>query len=363
MPQSEHFVATKPSFTSRASSGRSPFGVAEFAAFWWQDPSRRLLLVVLTCAAWLFFFSAQWFRIEKEVSGGRRALGITAETSYLPPGPVLRIASLGQQSFLADLIYVRAAHYFVRHLITDSQLPWLDRYLDAIWALDAHCKSSYRWGSQVVKFGQRIDREVSIRANRFARLGLEAQPDDPWLYHEIAYNLRYAMEPKDAEEETRLRQLAIQYLEIAYSFPNFSYDPNYLASQYARAGQVDESIKSALVNYGGATDDQRRELRNMLTERNRGEEAGELAWLDIVHQRDWVYVGTVLSTLIGPKRQLAPPLQPQDPTGWLREVPTPPDLLTRLTIRFWQPTANERPDEAEWVMELPPSVTATDSAH
>ena len=129
-------------------------------SFWWRDPRRRILLAILLCTAWLSFFSAQWFRVEKTVAGGRRALGVTAETTYLPPGPVLRILALGQQSFLADLVYVRAAHYFVEHLVTDSQLPWLDRYLNAIWALDANCKSSYRWGSEVVKFGQRIDRDV-----------------------------------------------------------------------------------------------------------------------------------------------------------------------------------------------------------
>ena len=253
-------MAKSPSLTASAIGGRSPFGLAEFAEFWLYEPSRRITLLAWLCTVWLCFFGAQWFRVEKEVTGGRRALGITAETTYLPPGPVLRIASLGHQSFLADLVYVQAAHYFVRHLITDSQLPWLDLYLGAIWSLDANSKSSYRWGSQVVKFGQRIDREVSQRANHFARLGLEAQPDDAWLYHEIAFNLRYAMEPRSPEEAQELKALALKYLEIAYTFPNFVYDPNYLASQYARAGQVDESIKSALANYGGASEEERREL-------------------------------------------------------------------------------------------------------
>lgn len=352
-------VAKVQSVTASVSGGRSPFGVAEFVAFWWQDRRRRALLVVLLCTAWLCFFSAQWHRIQKDIAGGRRALGVTSETTYLPPGPVLRIASLGQQSFLADLVYVQAAHYFVRHLITDSQLPWLDLYLDAIWSLDANSKSSYRWGSQVVKFGQRIDRDVSIRANRFARLGLETQPDDPWLYHEIAFNLRYAMDPRSPEEGKYFKELALKYLEIAYTFPNFVYDPNYLAAQYARAGMVNESIRSALVNYGGASDEQRRELRNMLTERNRGEDAAELAWLDVMHQRDWPYLTPVLATMIGPKRQLTPPLQSADPAGWLREVDTPKELLQRLTVRYLQPPADERLDAAEWLADLPPSTTPT----
>ena len=345
--------------TGSATGGRSPFGIAEFIAFWGQDTRRRSQLAILVCTVWLAFFGAQWFRVQKVVAGGQRALGITAENTYLPPGPVLRMVSLGNQSFLGDLIYVQATHYFIRHLVTDSQLPWLDLYLEAIWSLDANNRSSYRWGSQVVKFGQRIDREVSERANRFARLGLAADPNDPWLYHEIAFNLHYAMKPRDDAEAKYLRDLSVRYLEIAYTFPNFVYDPNYLSSQYARAGQVDESIKSALVNYSGGTDDQRRELRNMLTERDRGEEAGQLAWLDVSHQRDWPYLPLPLSTMIGPKRVLAPPLQTADVTGWLRTPETPKDLLERLTVRFMAPTPDERPDAAEWLLEPPPAPTPT----
>lgn len=343
--------------------GRSPFGIAEFLAFWGQDARRRSQLVILLCAIWLAFFGAQWFRVQKVVAGGQRALGITAENTYLPPGPVLRIVSLGNQSFLGDLIYIQATHYFIRHLVTDSQLPWLDLYLEAIWSLDANNHSSYRWGSQVVKFGQRIDREVSERANRFARLGLAVSPNDPWLFHEIAFNLRYAMDPRDEAESTYFRELSVRYLEIAYTFPNFVYDPNYLAAQYARAGQVDESIKSALVNYSGGTDDQRRELRNMLTERDRGEEAAQLAWLDVLHQRDWPYLQLPLSTMIGPKRVLAPPLNPASPEGWLRTPETPKDLLERLTVRFMVPTPDERPDPAEWHVDPPPAPTASTAQH
>lgn len=349
-------MATTP---KSITGGRSPFGIGEFFAFWWSDSRRRTTLFSLLCIAWLCFFSAQWFRVQKDISGARRALGFTAETAYLPPGPVLRMVALGQQSFLADLVYLRAGQYFVHHLITDSQLPWLDNYLDAIWDLDANCKSSYRWGSQVVKFGQNIDRSVSIRANRFARLGLEATPDEPWLYHEIAYNLRYAMDPKDEQERQYFKDLSVKYLEIAYSFPNFVYDPNYLAAQYARSGQVDESIRSALVNYGSATEDQRRELRNMLAERNRGEDAAELAWFDVVHQRDWPWLTPSMAIFVGPKRELTPPLHPADPTQWLREPPTPKTLLDRLVVREMLPPPGERPEASELLVEVPKNATPT----
>lgn len=313
----------------------------------------------LLAVLWLAAFGSQWFGISKDVAGARRALGISAETAYVPPVPVLRMASLGHQSFAADLLFVRAAHYFVRHLVSDSRLPWIDLYLQAIWGLDAHDRGTYHWGSQVIKFGQRIDTEVAHRANHFARLGLVAFPDDPWLYHEIAYNLRYTLEPKDETEAARNKALALQYLEIAYSFPGFQYDPNYLASQYSRAGRDEDAVRSALETYDSASEDQRRELRLMLTERDKPQVAAELAWYDAVHRRDWPYLPQTLALLVGPKRVLAPPLRAADPRQWLQERPLPTELKDRLGLTRMLAPPDERPpvDEDVALAEQP-----TDSA-
>lgn len=321
-----------------------------------MPPARHqhLQTFVLLGVLWLAAFGTQWFRIEKTLAGAERALGRRAEVAYVPPVPVLRMASLGHQSFVADLLFIRAAHYFVDHLVTDSRLPWLELYLDAIWGLDAHNRTTYRWGSQVIKFGQRIDRDVAERANRFARLGLEQFPDDPWLFHEIAFNLRYSMQPKDAAEESALVDLALRYLEIAYSFPSFNHDPNYLSAQYSRAGRQDDSVRAALLNYHGATEDQRRELRNLLRRRDKSGTASELAWYDLVHQRDWPYLPPGLALRVGPKRVLAPPLDSHAPEGWLREPPAPAELLKRLDIRKVVPPPGERLPAAETVDDPAP---------
>jgi hypothetical protein len=295
--------------------------------------ARRTWLLTLLGIAWLCLFTAQWLRIDKEVAGARRWVHRGAETAYVAPVPVLRMASLGHQSFLADLLFVRAAHYFVDHLVTDSRLPWLDLYLHAIWGLDAHNRTSYRWGSQVIKFGQRIDEEVSLRASRYARMGLEIFPDDPWLYHEIAYNLRYGVEPKDAADKARLRALALRYLDIAYSFPAFTYDPNYLATQYLRAGQEGDSVRAALSTYAAATEDQRADLRRLLEERNEQGYAAELAWFEVVRARDWPWLPPSLVWQVGPRRKPVPPLQAWDVDAWGQERAADPALLKRLGVK------------------------------
>ena len=189
-----------------------------------------------------------------------------------------------------------------------------------MWALDAHNHATYRWAPQVVKFGQNIDRGVAERANGFARLGLAYFPDDPWLYHEIAYNLRYSYQPQTPSEDRQLRSLALAYLQTAYSFPGFTYDPNYLAAQYHRAGRDDDAVLAALATYEQANEDQRRALRLMLEEQHKGELASQLAWYDATRSRDWPWLSDLLVPFVGPRRVLAPPLQAADPEGWLRTV-------------------------------------------
>ncbi len=325
----------------------APSQRAEFLAFWWAVPAKRAQLLALWLALMCALVCAQWFRLEKDLAAADRRVAASAEVAYLAPVAAMRMASLGNQGLLADLLFLRAAHYFVDHLITDSRLPWLDLYLHAMWGLDAHIRQSYRWGSQVVKFGQRIDDDVARRANRFARLGLEYFPSDAWLYHEIAFNLRYDVAAKDAAGQARLRELALQYLELAYSFPGFAFDPAYLVQQYSRAGMGDDSVRAALATYSQATEAQRQTLLTMLLDRNKAALAGQLAWLELVRLRDWPYAGSSLPLWLGPRTLAAPPLLAHRPEGYLRPRPTDPGLAEQFARIPLEPLVEDgwRPDE------------------
>ena len=302
--------------------GRLRHAWHEARTFWLRDPRRRTQLITWLCVLWLAIFANQWLRVDKEIAGARRALGVAAETAWVPPVPILRMASLGNQAFLADLLFIRVAQYFVQHLITDSQLPWIDLYLNAIWGLDAHNASTYRWGAQVIKFGQRIDNAVTARANHFARMGLVAFPADAWLYHEIAFNLRYHYTPVDDAERERVRDLALDYLAQAYAIPGFSFDPNYLVHQYDRAGRGDDSVAAVLATYTQATADQRRDLRSALADREKAGMAALLSWQERLKRRDWPWLPETLARMVGAKWQTAPPLRADELTGWRREPVT-----------------------------------------
>ncbi len=337
-----------------------PSPAGEWFRFWFGDAGRTQQLAAMAAAGFLAFFATQWFRLDKDLAGAHRKVAAQAEVAYVAPVAAMRVASLSNQGFVADMLFLRAAHYFVDHLITDSRLPWLDLYLDAIWGLDAQIRQTYRWGAQVVKFGQRIDQEVAERANRFARLGLAYFPDDPWLYHEIAFNLRYSFVPRDADDEKRIRTLALQYLEAAYSFPSFALDPNYLVGQYLRAGRGDDSVQAALETYAQATDEQRQNLRALLDDRNKSALAGELAWIDRAHKRDLPWADPTLALMLGPRRSLAPPVDAVKPENWYAEPPTPAELTKRLGVQSVVPLdgGGLRADERAG-MALPADTSAT----
>ncbi|GEM_PF-1708546 len=331
---------------SASPAANNPSWVGEWSRFWMATPARRVQLFTLLTALWLAIFANQWLRVDKTIAGAHRVLGVQAETVYVPPTPVLRMASLGHQSFAADLLYLRVAHYFVDHLIGDSQLPWIDVYLNAIWGLDAYNQSTYRWAAQVIKFGQNIDLSVAERANQFCRLGLEHFPGDSWLYHEIAFNLHFHMSTVAPEVRKANEELALEYLKLAFEMPGFGQDPNYLAHQYARAGRVDESVQLALQTYASATAAQRLQLRRRLEDRNRKDAARELAWLDRLVLRDWPHVPETLARLIGPKRVNAPPLRPERPENWRPEHATPEKVWDALgTRQVAVPTGMQDPAE------------------
>ena len=94
-------------------------------------------------------------------------------------------------------------------------------------------------------------------------------------------------------------------------------------------------------------------------EHNRTSEAAELAWLDVMHERDWPHLPQALAVMIGPKRRQSPPLAAADPTQWLRPVETPKELLNRLAVREIMPPSAERSDASEFVTDLSQASTPT----
>ena len=215
------------------------------------------------------------------------------ETVYLPPNQVLRFLSLGHQSFMSDMLFIRANGYFSSHLWLDRRFPWLDHYLAAIIGLDPDNPRVYTWASQVVKYGQLIDDEVIERSNRYSRLGAERFPDDWQFYYDIGAN--YLFEGRKSGEEDRKRrlELAIPYIKIATSLPNSQLDPNFLANIMEGKNDHAAAFSAMLFNYWRAPDEQQGAMRGRLVRLGRKAEAKGLETLKKSWDKLFPYIDSV----------------------------------------------------------------------
>jgi len=301
----------------------------DYVSFWGAR-GRRVFFVALLGLLLTSGTLVQRWHVERTIASARKSLVGAAEIAYVPPVDVLRLFSLGHQSFLADLLFVRASQYFIDHLISDRRLPWLDTYLSAIIGLDAHNRTVYRWAAQVVKFSQYIDNATVARSNRYARLGISFFPNDGWYYQEIAFNLQYHAEFTDLEDKHRRQQLAIAYLDVGFMKPGFDADPNYLVELYSREGSSDGAVALALRTYYLANEEERFQLRRRLESFDRGALATTLRHNDVVHKRDLPYLKPELVAHIGPKVVPRVPLEPWRADAWVPEPVTPVAVMEAL---------------------------------
>ena len=215
------------------------------------------------------------------------------ETVYLPPHQVLRFLSLGHQSFVADMLFIRVNGYFSSHLWLDRRFPWLDHYVSAIIGLDPDNPRVYTWASQVVKYGQLIDEDTIERSNRYSRLGAERFPDNWQFYYDIGAN--YLFEGRKTGEADRKRRLdlAIPYIKIATSLPSSQLDPNFLANIMEGKNDHAAALSAMLFNYWRAPEEQQGAMRGRLVRLGRKAEAKGLKSLKASWDKLFPYIESV----------------------------------------------------------------------
>ena len=138
------------------------------------------------------------------------------EYSVLPNKDALVWMSLGQQEFLADLIWVRALQY--NNLKNEAHIA--ENFADAIIALDPDFKAVYRWAAVAAVFSENISAQSVERSNYYLALGAKRFPTDPYYDYSIALN-NISYYPKTTpEKEAELRSDAITHLQLAMQKPN-----------------------------------------------------------------------------------------------------------------------------------------------
>lgn len=86
----------------------------------------------------------------ERAAAAQNASGNPFELMYLPEGKLLRVASLGYRSFLADLVWLRTIQYYGEQRLTTRNYDQAERLFQVIYDLDPHFKGATRFGALVL---------------------------------------------------------------------------------------------------------------------------------------------------------------------------------------------------------------------
>lgn len=140
-----------------------------------------------------------------------------ADKYYLPPPAQLKVASMGYLEAVADLVWIGAIqHAADRRLVSGRRFPWLERYVDAVLALNPYTLKVYLWIDGTITYARgRMTNRDWRRAIHYMERGHRAFPRN-W---ELLFKLACAwteLRTKDPAERSGNRRLAANYLWKAH---------------------------------------------------------------------------------------------------------------------------------------------------
>jgi len=129
---------------------------------------------------------------------------------YLPTPEILRLASLGNQGLMADLLYVWSIQYYSQFAL-DEKFLYLETVFDLVTDLDPQYFDAYRVGAMIMslqKYGDPAEHKAAIV--RLYDKGLRSIPDS-WELAEVA--------AWDAHLVLNDRELAVRWMKMAAERP------------------------------------------------------------------------------------------------------------------------------------------------
>ncbi len=173
-----------------------------------------------------------------EARGETRRL--TEESLYIPSATFLRYASLGHQTMVADLMWIRTVQYFGEELERRRELnqprdskeryKFLYPLLDLTVSLDPQFVRAYRFGGLLLMVVKRYDEAIALYAKGYA-----ANPDRWEMSHDLGR--LYFLDLKDHEK-------ALYWWKITDTLPGRpGYIARFLPRLYLQAGQREIAIE------------------------------------------------------------------------------------------------------------------------
>lgn len=186
-----------------------------------------------------------------------------ADTYYLPPSSVLKVASLGHTELAADLIHARANVYFGTQLHARVPTKWLANYLKVAMDLDPKFERLYLAGAAMLIYnGQKISPDMVLAAIGVLERGHKAFPFDWEFPFQIGFNYLFEL-PQDAgEDDPRVpgwRQRGVDWLRQAALYEGVPYYvPNLVARMLTKQGADDLAVRSLEQAYAVASNEEAR---------------------------------------------------------------------------------------------------------
>ncbi len=283
-----------------------------------------LLAVTLGLGSFGTVYGAQdlkWERVPLEIQ-------LADDVIYMPGHTALRASSLGYRAFAADLVFIRAHAYLLKHFYSDRIFSWLETYVAAAVALDPDNRELYCWASTVIRLGQEIDETTIADSNRFASMGAVRFPDDPRFYEMMAFNRYFELRPRIRARETALatelekapserrerllaelsavrreryatERDALNDYTIAAMLPGSEVDPLFLVNLYVRQDELGAARNLTRALVADAPPEVRASLLANLEAIGDTELASQLRSLDDRHTAEAPFMSPDLFAMIG----------------------------------------------------------------
>ena len=206
-----------------------------------------------------------------------------ADTFYLPPSKILKLASLGHTELAADLIHSRANVYFGTQLHARLPTKWLANYLNTAIDLDPQFHRIYLSGAAMLVYnGQRMVPDMVLAANTILERGRQALSFDWEIPFQLGFNLLYELPSDASPDDPRIpgwRQQGVEILRQAALFEGVPYFiPNLVARMLTKEGSQDLAVRHLEQAFAVATSEEARtQIRDKLTQLRGREVAEDLA--------------------------------------------------------------------------------------
>lgn len=161
----------------------------------------------------------------------RPATARAAELSYLPKGEYLKVAVLGYDQIVADLLWLKAVQHFSGRRQTAEHYVWAYHATDVVTDLDPTFTFAYRAAGTILGvWANRVEESIAI-----LRKGVAHNPDAWELHFVLGYDYFY---------ELCDRATAAEYLRAASVLPGApDYLPRLAARMTVDAGNPDTALE------------------------------------------------------------------------------------------------------------------------